>query len=233
MGQWIAQLTFVGLAAYRLLPALQQAYAAIVRIRADRPAFDGIAADLRRARANRDIARFSTGDRSWRGRPFREIRLHDVSFHHSGDRPAVLSHLTLSIPAGAAVGFIGANGSGKTTLVDVLAGLLVPETGHLAIDGIVVDDSNRSAWQSAIAYVPQQICVLDAMLLENIALGVPASQIDLERIRSAARLARLDECVAALPHGYNEMLGEHGGRLSGGQRQRLGVSRALYLDTSG
>src|SRR5260370_40109615 len=70
------------------------------------------------------------------------------------------------------------------------------------------------------------------MLLENIALGVPASQIDLERIRSAARLARLDECVAALPHGYNEMLGEHGGRLSGGQPPRLGTARPLNRDTS-
>jgi HlyD family secretion protein len=231
-GPWIAQLTFVGLAAYRLLPALQQAYAALVRIRADRPAFESLAADLRRARANRGTARFSASDRSWRGRPLREIRLEDVSFRHIGDRPAAISNLTLSIPAGAAVGFIGANGSGKTTLVDLLAGLLVPESGHLAIDGIVVDDANRSAWQSAIAYVPQQIYVLDAMLIENIALGVPASQIDLERIRSAARLARLDDCVTALLHGYDEMLGERGGRLSGGQRQRLGIARALYRDAS-
>jgi HlyD family secretion protein len=231
-GPWIGQLTFVGLAAYRLLPALQQAYAAMVRIRADRPAFESIAADLRQARANRSIARFSPSDRSWRGRPLREIRLEEVSFHHTADGPAAISNLSLRIPAGAAVGFIGANGSGKTTLVDLLAGLLVPETGHLAIDGIVIDDTNRAAWQSSIAYVPQQIYVLDAMLLENIALGVPVSQIDLERIRRVARLARLDESITALPHGYDEMLGERGGRLSGGQRQRLGIARALYRDTS-
>ncbi|HEY3658077.1 MAG TPA: ABC transporter ATP-binding protein [Steroidobacteraceae bacterium] len=231
-GPWIAQLTFVGLAAYRLLPALQQVYAAIVRIRADRPAFESIASDLRQARVSGGTARCSASDRSLRGRPFHEIRLQAVSFRHSGDRPAAISNLTLGIPAGAAVGFIGANASGKTTLVDLLAGLLVPQSGHLAIDGIVVDDANRSAWQSAIAYVPQQIYVLDAMLLENIALGVPVSQIDLERIRSAARLARLDECIATLPHGYDEMLGEGGGRLSGGQRQRVGIARALYRDAS-
>ncbi len=129
------------------------------------------------------------------------------------------------------IGLIGANGAGKTTLVDLLAGLLVPQCGRLAVDGIAIDDTNRSAWQSAIAYVPQQLFVLDAMLLENIALGVPASQVDMERMRAAAALAQLDECIAALPHGFSEILGEHGSCLSGGQRQRLGIARALYRDT--
>jgi HlyD family secretion protein len=229
---WIAQLTFIGLAAYRLLPALQQAFAAIVRIRGERPAFEGIAADLRQARAGRPLLRCAPTDRSWRGRPRHDIRLEAVSYRHTAELPAAVSNVTLRIPSGAMVGFIGANGSGKTTLVDLLAGLLVPESGHLAIDGMVVDDVNRRAWQSVIAYVPQQIFLLDTALSENIALGVTVSQIDLTRVRSAATLARLDDCVAALPNGYSEVLGERGSRLSGGQRQRLGIARALYRDAS-
>jgi ABC-type multidrug transport system fused ATPase/permease subunit len=230
---WIAQLTFIGLAAYRLLPALQQAFAAIVRIRAERPAFEGIAADLKQARgAERPLIRSAPTDRSWRGRPRHDIRLQAVSYHHNADSTAAISDVSLRIASGAMVGFIGANGSGKTTLVDLLAGLLVPESGHLVIDGIVVDDINRGAWQSVIAYVPQQIFLLDAALAENIALGVTPSQIDLTRVRSAATLARLDDCVAALPNGYSEVLGERGSRLSGGQRQRLGIARALYRDAS-
>ena len=229
---WIAQLTFIGLAAYRLLPALQQAFAAIVRIRGERPAFEGIAADLRQARTGKPLDRCALPDRSWRGRPRHDIRLDAVSFRHTAALPAAISNVTLRIPSGAMVGFIGANGSGKTTLVDLLTGLLVPESGHLAIDGMVVDDANRRAWQSVIAYVPQQIFLLDAALAENIALGVTASQIDLKRVRSAATLARLDDCVAALPNGYGEVLGERGSRLSGGQRQRLGIARALYRDAS-
>ena len=230
-GPWVAQLSFIGLAAYRLLPALHQAFAAAVRIRADSPALAGIAADLRVAQANRG-GRRSTIASSWRGRPRREILLQGATFRYADDSPAAISNVTLSIPAGAAVGFVGANGSGKSTLIDLLTGLLVPQSGHLAIDGVVVDDANRSAWQSLIAYVPQQIYLLDARLVENIALGIPFSQIDFGQMRSAAGIARLDECVAALPRGYDEMLGERGCRLSGGQRQRLGIARALYREAS-
>jgi ATP-binding cassette subfamily B protein len=67
---------------------------------------------------------------------------------------------------------------------------------------------------------------------ENIALGVPAAQIDHERVRAAVRLARLEDCVNALPNQYDEALGERGARLSGGQRQRLGIARALYREAS-
>jgi HlyD family secretion protein len=231
-GSWIAHLTFVGFAAYRLLPALQQAFAAIVRIRADRPAFESIADDLRRARASRPEVDVTTGDLSWRGRPRKEIRLERVSYRYTAEGSAAISNLSLRIPAGAVVGFIGANGSGKTTLLDLLAGLLVPESGYLEVDGIVVDDANRRAWQATIAQVPQDIFLLDATLVENVAFGVSAAQIDLQRVRTAVGLARLDECIAALPNGYNEMLGERGVRLSGGQRQRLGIARALYRDAS-
>ncbi|HEV7441651.1 MAG TPA: ABC transporter ATP-binding protein [Steroidobacteraceae bacterium] len=231
-GPWIAHLTFVGFAAYRLLPALQQAFAAIVRIRADRPAFESIADDLRRARASKRKVGVTTGDLSWRGRPRQEIRLEEVSYSYVAEGPVAISNVSLRIPAGAVVGFIGANGSGKTTLLDLVAGLLVPESGYLEVDGIVVDDANRRAWQATIAQVPQDIFLLDAPLVENVAFAVSAAQIDLQRVRTAVGLARLDECIAALPNGYYEMLGERGVRLSGGQRQRLGIARALYREAS-
>jgi len=136
----------------------------------------------------------------------------------------------LRIPAGAAIGFVGANGSGKTTLVDLIAGLLVPGTGQIEVDGIVLDAVNRPAWQSRIAYVPQNIFLLDATIAQNVALSVSAGEIDRERLLAAARLAQLDEFVATLPSGYDHMVGERGRRLSGGQRQRIGIARALYRD---
>lgn len=231
-GRWIAQLSFIGLAAYRLLPALQQAFSAIVRIRAERPAFDSIAADLRLAQERGRIAVAPTNDAAWRGRPQHDISLEAVSVRHAPGRPAAVSQITLRVSAGSIVGLVGANGSGKTTLADVLAGLLVPESGRVQIDGITLDDANRGAWQSTVAYVPQHIYLLDATLAENIALGVPAAQIDQERLRTAVRLAQLEECIAALPKGYDEVLGEQGCRLSGGQRQRLGIARALYRNAS-
>jgi ABC-type bacteriocin/lantibiotic exporter with double-glycine peptidase domain len=139
---------------------------------------------------------------------------------------------SLEIPAGATVGLLGPSGSGKTTLAELLIGLLRPTSGTLAVDGVAIDDSNREAWQSTVAYVPQHVFLLDASLAENIALAAPAHEIDSERVRSAARLAQLDAFIQTLPNGYQERLGERGVRLSGGQRQRVGIARALYRSAS-
>lgn len=230
-GPWIAQLSFVGLAAYRLLPALQQSFAAVVRIRTDRPAFLNIEMDLRRSPPAGSLpARAAEG--TWRGKPRGEIRLCEVSYRYAPDRPDAVSGASLVIPAGALVGFAGPNGSGKTTLVDLICGLLAPHSGHIEVDGTRLERANYRAWQSTIAYVPQQVFLFDSTLAENIACGVPAASIDYRRVEEAVRLARLTDCVAGLPGGYQEVIGERGCRLSGGQRQRLAIARALYRDAS-
>jgi HlyD family secretion protein len=229
---WLPQLTFMAFAAYRLLPAVQLAFTSIVAIRVQRSAFENIAGDLRRARATNGVTGPAPTDPSWLGMPRHEIRLRDVSFRYAADRPPVIEGISVQIPAGATVGIVGANGSGKTTLVDLIAGLLVAESGTLEVDGRVVDDGNRSAWLAAIAYVPQRIGLIDSTVSGNIAFGVPADEIDRERVREAVRLSQLDECVAALPNGIDERLGEWGGRLSGGQRQRIAIARALYRNAS-
>jgi ATP-binding cassette subfamily B protein len=130
------------------------------------------------------------------------------------------------------VGFVGANGSGKTTLIDLIAGLLVPTSGHIEVDQIILGADNRMAWQSRIAYVPQNIVLLDTTIAGNVALGIPDAMIDRARLLEAASLAQLDEYVSTLPGGYGHMVGERGVKLSGGQRQRIGIARALYTDAS-
>jgi ABC-type multidrug transport system fused ATPase/permease subunit len=230
IGPWLGQLTFLGFAAYRLMPTLQQAFTSVVRIRAERAGFASIAPDLRLART-REYVHGAT-DASWQDRPQREIHLKEVSFRYEPDRPPAASGVTMTIPARAAVGFVGANGSGKTTLVDLIAGLLVPETGQIEVDGIALDETNRAAWQSRIAYVPQSVYLLDKSIAQNVALGISGAAIDHERLLKAAQLAQLDEFVATLPGGYDHMIGERGMRLSGGQRQRIGIARALYKNAS-
>jgi HlyD family secretion protein len=231
-GPWVAQLSFVGFAAYRLLPALQQVFAAIVRIRADRAAFAAIETDVKRTQAERATSRTAESDRSWQGRPRRDIRLCEVSFRYSHDCPDAVRDVSLVIPAGAVVGFMGANGSGKTTLLDLVSGLLAPKSGHIEVDGVRLERAHQRAWQSNIAYVPQQVFLLEATLAENIAFGVAPARIDRERLQAAARSACLTEFVAGLPRGYEERLGAGGRGLSGGQRQRLAIARALYRDAS-
>ncbi|MGH7106318.1 MAG: ABC transporter ATP-binding protein [Acetobacteraceae bacterium] len=230
-GVWIATLSFMGLAVYRLLPSLQQAFAALVRIRADRPALDGIAGDLEQARSrsrNVQLKPAVTAERDW---PREAVCLEDVSFRYEPVGPDALAGVSLRIPAGAMVGLVGENGSGKTTLLDVLAGLLAPQSGRLVIDGIPIEAANLAGWHSALAYVPQEVFLLDDTLVANIAFGVPPGQRDPQRLQTAMRLARLTDGTAALGP-CSGRLGERGNRLSGGQRQRVGLARALYRDAS-
>jgi len=167
-GPWIAQLSFVGFAAYRLLPALQQSFAAVVRIRTDRPALLSIEMDLRRSLRAASLPA-PASERTWRGKPRGEIRLCEVSYRYAPDRPDAVSGASLVIPAGALVGFAGPNGSGKTTLVDLICGLLAPHAGHIEVDGTRLERASYRAWQSTIAYVPQQVFLFDSTLAENIA----------------------------------------------------------------
>jgi ABC-type multidrug transport system fused ATPase/permease subunit len=236
MGSWLGELTFVAFAAYRLLPILQQVFAATVRIRADRGAFDLIAPDLRRTRAVRsNVVAKGVGrlpDSWWQQRPRDEIRFRDVSFQYAAERRWALESIDLRIAARSMVGFVGANGSGKTTLMDLLAGLLLPTKGEMQIDGVALNVADRAAWHARIAYVPQNIFLLDSSIAENIAFGILQNAIDWGRMVQAARLAQLEDFIASLPEGYEHRVGERGIRLSGGQRQRIGIARALYREAS-
>jgi ATP-binding cassette, subfamily B, bacterial PglK len=227
---WLGQLTFMGFAAYRLLPTLQQAFVAAIKIRGSRAGFAAIAPDLRLARCA--VEPPAAADDSWRQCPARDIRLTEVTFSYSPQAPPAVNAVSLLIPARSVAGIVGANGSGKSTLVDLIAGLLVPASGRIEIDGSAVDQRTRAAWQQRIAYVPQHIGLLDASIACNIALGIPAHAIDRERLLDAARRAQLDEFVRTLPDGYDHLVGERGVGLSGGQRQRIGIARALYRDAS-
>lgn len=231
-GRLLPELAFLGLAAYRLLPAFQRVFAASARLRSERAAFDGIADDLHRAR-RRTAAMLPAvdGDR-WRGRPRRLIRLVDVSYCHSPERASGVSNVSLEIPAGAVVGLVGPNGAGKTTLAGIVLGLLAPQTGRIEIDGETLDDANRDAWRATVAHVPQRIALLDATIAENIAFGIAPGEIDLARVVEAANSARLGPIIAALPNGVRTTIGENGMQLSGGQRQRLAIARALYRRAS-
>jgi ATP-binding cassette, subfamily B, bacterial PglK len=229
---WVAELTFLGFAAYRLLPALQQVFAAVVRIRSDRAAFSRIESDLRDAHERRRTAAHPATDTRFSGGPRSEVVLSDVSFRYAPDGQPAICHASLRIPAGAVVGIVGPNGSGKTTLADLVVGLLTPESGSIDVDGIRLTAENRAAWHATLAYVPQSIFLADATIAENIALGSAPDAIEWSRLVTVARLARVDEFTARLPHGMSEVVGERGARLSGGQRQRIGIARALYRNAS-
>jgi ATP-binding cassette, subfamily B, bacterial PglK len=156
-----------------------------------------------------------------------KIELHNVTFKYEGCEEDVLKDVSLSIPRGRSVAFVGSSGAGKTTIVDVILGLLEPCTGQVAVDGIDIH-ANLRAWRKDIGYIPQSIYLLDDSVRKNIALGFQDEAIDDISLKRTVRAAQLDQLVDKLPEGLDTIIGEHGVRLSGGQRQRIGIARALY-----
>lgn len=140
------------------------------------------------------------------------------------DRPA-LHDLSIDLEHGVMVGVTGPSGAGKSTLVDVIAGLIRPGEGQVAIDGVPLTELDRRAWRREIGYVAQDTLLMRSTVAENIAWG--ASDASMEAIRDAARMANAHDFVEAMPQGYETLIGDRGVRLSGGQRQRLGLARAL------
>lgn len=162
----------------------------------------------------------------------RSIRFDKVHFRYNDDAPWVLSGLSLTIAKGSRVGFVGGTGSGKSTTMDLLMGLLKPTEGVILVDERPLVGEAVRAWRRTIAHVPQSIFLADATLAENIAFGVPRHAIDMERVRFAAEQAQLAEFIESRSEGYGAYVGERGVRLSGGQRQRIGIARALYKQAS-
>ena len=160
----------------------------------------------------------------------RGIELRDVWYTYPGADEAILRGVSMFIPAGAAVGFVGGTGAGKSTVVDVILGLLVPERGTVLVDGEDIHVRDPGAWQTRVGYIPQSIYLLDDSLRRNIALGMEDDEIDETVLVRAVRAAQLEDLVARLPGGLDTLAGEQGVRLSGGERQRIGIARALYHD---
>lgn len=213
----------LALGAQRLLPALQQGFAAWATIIGNQASLaDTI--ELLDQPINPELllpppAPLALED---------AIEFDAVDFRYGDEGPWVLKGFNLRIPKGARVGFVGATGSGKSTALDLLMGLLEPSGGAVQVDGQPLVGQRLRAWQRTIAHVPQSIYLADASVAENIALGVPPEQIDMERVRQAAQQAQIADFIESRPEGYRAQVGERGIRLSGGQRQRVGIARALY-----
>lgn len=214
-----------GFAAYRLLPAAQIMYRGFAKLRFSSAALETIHGDL-------SLAVGGDGGSDALLVPQRELRLTGVTYSYPSTpgRP-VLDQFDLVIPVGKSIGIVGRTGAGKSTLMDVLLGLLPPQSGTFSIDGNVIHPGNVHAWQRAIGYVPQHIYLADASVAENIAFGVPPKDIDMAAVERAARAAQIHNFVVGeLERGYHTPIGDRGIRLSGGQRQRVGIARALYRD---
>ena len=161
-----------------------------------------------------------------------EVEFRDVTFRHAGTEREVLRGISFRVAAGATVAIVGPTGSGKSTVVSLLARMYDPTHGAVLIDGIDLRGWKLSRVREAVALVPQDTFLFSETIAENLALGVdePDDARRLERVRAAARVARLDTTIEQFPGGYETMLGERGINLSGGQKQRAALARAVARD---
>jgi ATP-binding cassette subfamily B protein len=220
-------LAALALGAQRLLPALQQSYNSWTTIAGCEASLSDTLELLDQPLPEDVLQRIPAP------LPFQvSIRFIDVNFRYSNQAPLVLNGFNLVIPKGARVGFVGSTGAGKSTALDLLMGLLMPTEGQFMVDEQPVVGSRVRAWQRSIAHVPQSIYLADTTLAENIAFGVPQADIDMTRVKLAARQAHIAEFIEGRPDAYDALVGERGIRLSGGQRQRIGIARALYKQAS-
>jgi ABC-type multidrug transport system fused ATPase/permease subunit len=124
---------------------------------------------------------------------------------------------------------MGASGVGKSTLIDLLVGLLLPQSGAVEVDDEALTRANLGVWQGSIGYVPQKVYLFEDSIARNVAVSERSHTVDLERVMQVCRIARFhDFVVNELENGYETLVGQGRKELSGGQLKRLGIARALY-----
>lgn len=217
-----------GFAAYRMLPAAQNIYRSISQLKFSQQVLNILKPEFElEYRQERDVPL----SRKTEKLNFNHlIRLENISFSYPNRLDQlILSDFSIEIKKNTSLGIMGKSGSGKSTLMDIMLGLLTQQKGKIYIDDIELNEDNLNAWRDLVGYVPQFIYLADKTIAENIAFGMPKSEINIEHVIKVSKLAQVDDFIKKqLPLGYDTVVGERGVMLSGGQRQRIGIARALY-----
>jgi ABC-type multidrug transport system fused ATPase/permease subunit len=213
-------------AAFRMLPSLNRIMSSIQIVKFTQSTLEVLYNEFVGINQNRVKAEIGKSQKSNFNS---DLFCSKISFSYLNSSNKAIEDISFKILRGQSVGLIGPSGSGKSTLVDIILGLLKPDSGDIKVDGQNLTDCLRD-WQNKIGYVPQSIYLIDDSLRKNIAFGIKEEDIDDDAVIRAIKAAQLEEFVQDLPNKLETFVGERGVRLSGGQRQRIGIARALYHD---
>ena len=156
-----------------------------------------------------------------------EIEVRNISYGYPDSPKKAVTDLDIFIEQGKYLAIVGPSGSGKTTLVDLILGILEPQQGEVLIGGKTPSQIINSQ-PGLIAYVPQDVMIINGSIRENIAMGFDVSDFSAQDFEKTIQLSQLSELIDELPLGIDSQLGDKGSNLSGGQRQRIGIARALF-----
>jgi len=218
----VSILSIYALAGYKLLPTMQQIYKSISSISANGSVVQEIKFNLDIATSTHDHGVVETLS------DVEDITLENICYQYPGTSSLALHDVSLTFRKGDLNTIAGPSGSGKSTLADVILGLLPALSGTLSSGKEKIEGHRLFSYQRSIGYVSQNIFILDASVIENVAFGVDKVDVDMDAVKGALFQANAMEFVDKLPEGLNNGLGQDGKLLSGGQRQRIGIARALY-----
>ena len=227
---FVAVLASFAIGAFRILPALGKISNSINLISSSIPGLNAVYENIVEARQyNDDFYNAEVEDEEeYRDLTFeKSVNIRNITFSYNSEQKKVLNRLSLEIPKGKSVAFVGESGAGKSTLADLILGVLRPDEGEVLLDDVNIRKI-PSLWGRLIGYVPQSIYLSDTSICKNIAFGIEESEIDENSVKAALEKADLLDFVSDLPNGIHTEVGDRGVRLSGGQRQRIGIARALY-----
>ncbi|QPK81706.1 ABC transporter ATP-binding protein [Schaalia sp. ZJ405] len=224
MDQVINAVVLFAVAGMRIIPSLTGFQATMNIINANTAQVDTVIKDIYEAQEYRAAKPVNQGTTPV-SHP-KELRLEHVTFTYPTQQRPALDDVSLTIPLGSSVAFVGESGSGKSTLVDLVLGLLEPDSGQIFLDDHPLPEVLKN-WRHRIGYVPQEVALFDGTIEENIALSWQGV-IDRDRIVLSLTQAQLWDTVQQRTGGLESSVGDRGMALSGGQRQRLGIARALY-----
>ena len=211
-------------AVFRLMPSVNKIINAIQSLKYLEPIIDNLSVDFNAIDKNdffikKDIKKITMDSK---------IVLSNVSYGYN-ETKLILDNLSLTINKNQKIGISGESGCGKSTLIKILAGLIKPNRAEFIIDDII-KVKNDYLNLKGVAFVPQNIFIINDSIKKNIAFGISDEKIDDEKINSCIKQVQLDQMINSLNDGVNHHLLERGKNLSGGQIQRIGIARALYFD---
>lgn len=229
----VSQLSVFAMAAARLLPSANRINNYLTSIAYFSPFLDNVSENLQEEIHQKDIS-YNLKDypvhQNIDKLPVKHvIEMRGITYRYPGSETYIFENASVDFQVGKSIGIVGSSGAGKTTIVDIMLGLLKPESGQVLADGVDVQ-TNYRGWLKNIGYIPQSIFMFNTTIRKNVAFGIPDEDIDDKKVWKALEEAQLDEHVRSLPEGLDTVIGERGIRFSGGQRQRIGIARALYED---
>jgi len=212
------------LAAYKLLPSIQQFFNWNLVLKYNLPILNDLVDDYRELEKKKfnykSIKKINIDN---------HIKFDNISYCYPESEINSLTDISIIFKLRKSVALVGSSGAGKTTLIEALLGLLKVKRGHILIDDKIVNNDNLNEWTHNFSVVPQTVYILDDTIAANIAFGVENDSISMDKVKFAAKIACLDNLIEnKMPQNYHTKLGERGIKLSGGQRQRIAIARAIY-----